>query len=62
MRRRHGLLSMFTSGVLVLLAQPLRAQPARKMHRVGVLGPDTSDGEGLVWANAVKFCTRTPKS
>ena len=49
MRRRHGLLGMLVSGALALLPPRLAAQPVRKVHRVGVLGPDTSDGTGLVW-------------
>ena len=49
MKRRHGLLGMLASGALALLPPRLAAQPVRKVHRVGVLGPDTSDGEGPVW-------------
>ena len=49
MRRRRGLQLAAASGALALLPGHLRAQPARKVVRVGVLGPDTSDGEGLVW-------------
>lgn len=50
MKRRLGLLGMLVSGALALLLPPrLAAQPVRKVHRVGVLGPDTSDGEGPVW-------------
>jgi putative tryptophan/tyrosine transport system substrate-binding protein len=47
-RRRIGM----AGGALALLPQWLAAQqakPARREYSVGVLGPDTSDGEGLVW-------------
>ena len=49
MKRRHGLLGAIASGALALLPPRLAAQPVRKVHRVGVLGPDMSDGTGLVW-------------
>ncbi len=49
MRRRQGLAVVTAGGVLALLPPRLAAQLARKVVRVGVLGPDVSDGEGLVW-------------
>lgn len=52
MRRRQGLLGAVAGSALALLPQhpaAQQAQSARRVYRVGVLGPDASDGEGLVW-------------
>ena len=49
MRRRQGLAVVTAGGALALLPLRLAAQPARTVVRIGVLGPDTSDGTGLVW-------------
>jgi putative tryptophan/tyrosine transport system substrate-binding protein len=47
--QRRVLLAATAAAALASLSHRLAAQPARRVYRVGVLGPDISDGEGMVW-------------
>ena len=48
-RRRVAAALAAAASSLWTVSRLAMAQPAPKMHRIGVLGPDVSDGQGHVW-------------